>query len=164
MRLTVYSKGEVVLTIPRGVGYFAAERFVSEKIFWIMEKLAAFSGAKTLPIKSGKKHYAENRREAKNLIERRTRELGQNLGYTYGRISIRNQKTRWGSCSKRGSLSFNYKIAFLPESVRDYIIVHELCHLKEFNHSKRFWDLVRNIIPDYKNIRKELRKYNVNLG
>lgn len=78
-------------------------------------------------------------------------------GYPYGRIAIRNQSSRWGSCSKKGNLNFNYRIAFLPDALMDYVIVHEICHLKEFNHSQNFWDLVAREIPGYKKIRDELR-------
>lgn len=73
-------------------------------------------------------------------------------------VSIRNQKTRWGSCSKRGGLSFNYRLALIPMHLADYVIVHEMCHLKEFNHSKNFWDLVARTIPDWRVRRAELKK------
>lgn len=165
MRLTVYGGGKVVVTIPKGVGDFAVRRFVSEKTSWIADKISLFSNSKKIDFgRGGNKHYLSHKRDAKKIIEERIRKLNQNLGYAYTAISIRNQKTRWGSCSRGGSLSFNYKIAFIPENIRDYVIVHELCHLKEFNHSKRFWQLVEKIIPDYKDIRNELRKYHINLG
>jgi len=77
--------------------------------------------------------------------------------FPVNKITVRNQKTRWGSCSKKGNLNFNYKIALLPQSLSDYIIVHELCHLKEFNHSKNFWNLVAKTIPNYKHIKKQFR-------
>jgi predicted metal-dependent hydrolase len=79
-------------------------------------------------------------------------------GFKYNRVSIKNQKTRWGSCSKKGNLNFNYKIFLLSPDMRDYIIVHELCHLKELNHSRKFWTLVEEIVPDYRIARKALKK------
>ena len=78
--------------------------------------------------------------------------------FKFNRINIKNQKTRWGSCSNKGNLNFNYKIVLLPERLADYIIVHELCHLKELNHSKKFWNLVAKAMPDYPQIRDELNK------
>jgi len=82
-------------------------------------------------------------------------------GLRCNRITIRNQKTRWGSCSRKGNLNFNYKIALLPQRLADYIIVHELCHLGEFNHSRKFWALVAQTMPDHVDLRKELKKNRV---
>lgn len=83
---------------------------------------------------------------------------GRGLGtISLNRVMIRNTKSRWGSCSKKGNLNFNYRIVFLPPALADYLVVHELCHLGEFNHSHKFWDLVAKAIPDYKKLQKELR-------
>jgi len=79
--------------------------------------------------------------------------------FTYHRVSIRNQRTRWGSCSRKGNLNFSYKIALLPLHLVDYLIVHELCHLEQFNHSPAFWSLVELAIPDYRTCRKELADF-----
>ncbi len=77
---------------------------------------------------------------------------------SFKRVAIRNTKRCWGSCSSLGNLNFSYKMLFLPECLIDYIVVHELCHLKELNHSPKFWAEVEKIIPDYKNLIMELRK------
>lgn len=90
------------------------------------------------------------RKEANYYIPRRALEISRHLGFEYSGLSIRNQKTRWGSCSGRRNLSFNLKLICFPKDVIDYVIVHELCHLKEMNHSARFWALVEKYIPDYK--------------
>jgi len=95
--------------------------------------------------------------QAHMLVLQRIDQLNAHYGFQIGRISIRNQKTRWGSCSKTGNISFNYKIALLSPDLCDYVIVHELCHLKEFNHKKEFWDLVGQTIPDYKQRRAYLK-------
>jgi predicted metal-dependent hydrolase len=79
------------------------------------------------------------------------------------KVTIRNQKTRWGSCSRSGNISFNYKIALLPERLADYVVVHELCHLKEMNHSKQFWNLVAQTLPDYQSIRKQFKDLHIKL-
>jgi predicted metal-dependent hydrolase len=78
-------------------------------------------------------------------------------GFAWKRIAIKNQKTRWGSCSKSGNLNFNFKIALLPDRAAEYVVVHELCHLAQMNHSKKFWDLVAQTIPEHRKIRQQLK-------
>jgi len=107
--------------------------------------------------------YQKYKTEARFLVLNKLEKYNQVYNFKYNRVSIRDQRTRWGSCSKKGNLNFNYKIAFLPEELADYIIVHELCHLKEFNHSSRFWDLVARAFPNYLELRRTLRKTNINL-
>jgi predicted metal-dependent hydrolase len=86
------------------------------------------------------------------------KELSERSGFSYKKITIRSQKTRWGSCSAKGRLSFNYRLMKFRKEAIDYVIIHELCHLKEMNHSKKFWDLVEGFCPDYVNLKKELRQ------
>ena len=95
---------------------------------------------------------------ALRLIPERVRFYALRIGVTYGRITIRNQKTRWGSCSQNGNLNFNYLLAGMPEEVLDYVVVHELCHRKEMNHSAKFWSEVEKAFPDYKRVRKWLQE------
>jgi predicted metal-dependent hydrolase len=76
-------------------------------------------------------------------------------------VAIKNMKSRWGSCSSKGNLNFHYRVAFLPEELLDYVIVHELCHLKLFNHSKAFWNLVAEKSPNYSQLRKQLQHHAV---
>jgi predicted metal-dependent hydrolase len=99
----------------------------------------------------------EESMKAKALVHERLAFFNQHYGYSINKIAIRNQKTRWGSCSSKGNLNFNYKIIYLPPEAQDYLIVHELVHLKEFNHSKRFWDLVLETIPNCKEIGYNLK-------
>ena len=101
--------------------------------------------------------YKKYKDQALALAQRRLAEFNLFYGYQIGRVSIKNQKTRWGSCSKKGNINFNYRIATLPDRLADYLVVHELCHLGEFNHSQQFWDLVAKTIPDYRERRRELR-------
>jgi len=99
------------------------------------------------------------RTQAANLIWRRTDELAAQLGVAYGRVSIRGQKTRWGSCSCKGNLSFNWKLMMAPRPVIDYVIIHEVAHLKEMSHSKRFWQLVAEHCPNWRMHKKWLREH-----
>ena len=95
--------------------------------------------------------------KAKIFIPERVREFSQTKGFNFKKITIRSQKTRWGSCSAKGRLSFNYRLMKFRKEVIDYVIIHELCHLKEMNHSKNFWSLVEGFCPDYKKLKKELK-------
>ena len=104
------------------------------------------------------------RREAEKLIRKRTNELCARLGVTYGRLSIRGAKTRWGSCSQKGNLNFNWKLLMVPELVIDYVIIHELAHLKEMNHTKKFWNLVAQHCPQWRKHRRWLKDHEAELS
>ncbi len=101
--------------------------------------------------------HTKERAAARALVHERLLYFNQFYNFSYQRVFIKNQKTRWGSCSKNGNLNFNYKIVHLPLHLADYIIVHELCHLGEFNHSKNFWALVGRTLSDYARRKKELQ-------
>ena len=94
---------------------------------------------------------------AKPIIEEKVRLFADKMGVEYGKITIRCQKTRYGSCTAKGNLNFNCLIMLMPEKIIDYVIVHELCHIKEMNHSRRFWNVVESVLPDYKERRKWLK-------
>jgi predicted metal-dependent hydrolase len=159
IRITVRNDGTVLVTKPAMVTERRLLDFVNAKSNWIRSKLDFFSKidwSKQLILPSGKREYHKYKVETLRVVKERLEYYNQFYNFSYNKIYIRNQKSRWGSCSGRGNLSFNYKLILLPERLRDYVIVHELCHLKEFNHSKNFWDLVSQQFPDYKSIRKEL--------
>lgn len=96
--------------------------------------------------------------EALKVIPARVEYFAKVIGVTYGKITIRNQKTRWGSCSSKGNLNFNCLLMLAPPEVLDYVVVHELCHRKQMNHSKAFWLEVEKVLPDYKEARKWLKE------
>ena len=107
---------------------------------------------------NSRKHYKENKMQAKNTILRQLEFFAGLYGVKYNKVAIRNQKTKWGSCSLKGNLNFNYRIAFLPKEQMNYVIVHEVCHLIHFNHSKSFWSAVEKAIPNYKALSKITRR------
>ena len=100
---------------------------------------------------------ASGRRDAKEIITARVKHWAPVLNLEYRRIFVKDQRTLWGSCSGRKNLNFNWRLAAAPPEALDYVVIHELCHLREMNHSKRFWDLVGAACPDYKARRKWLR-------
>ncbi|MBR1931829.1 MAG: M48 family metallopeptidase [Lachnospiraceae bacterium] len=99
------------------------------------------------------------RQQARRVFTNRVAYYHQFTGGHYTSITIRDQKSRWGSCSSRGTLSFNYRLVFAPPKVLDYVVVHELCHLTHMNHSKDFWDMVERIMPDYQIHKQWLREH-----
>ena len=111
--------------------------------------------------KTPSKKYLELKENARALAHDRLEYFNLHYKFKYGRVSIRNQRSRWGSCSSKGNLNFNYKVSLLPAHLSDYIIVHELCHIGQFNHSQKFWHLVEEILPDYKRLRDELKEIKI---
>jgi predicted metal-dependent hydrolase len=103
------------------------------------------------------KQYLQYKEVARVLAKSRLAHYNTVYGFTINRVAIKNAKSRWGSCSKKGNLNFNYKIALLPLELADYVIVHELCHLGEFNHSPQFWKLVEKTLPNYKEIKNKFK-------
>jgi predicted metal-dependent hydrolase len=106
---------------------------------------------------SSKKLYAANKEAARALVLDRVAHFSLHYQVQPRRIAIKNLKSRWGSCSRKGNLNFSYKLLFLTPELRDYVVVHELCHLKEFNHGPDFWKLVSEKVPNYKECAKRLR-------
>ncbi len=97
--------------------------------------------------------------EAKRDIPIRVKAFAEKMNVSYGRITIKNQKTRWGSCSSKGNLNFNCLLMLAPEEVRDYVVIHELAHRKQMNHSAAFWKEVETMMPEYKERRAWLKKH-----
>ena len=159
LSLAVHCTGEVVLTLPVYTTKHAIEKFIHEKTNWILKQLVyyrQFDDVRLAPL--GKIDYEKHKEAARALVRERIEYFSNNYPFSYNTISIRNQKTCWGSCSSKKNLNFNYKLIFLSPELRDYVIVHELCHLQELNHSKKFWNLVSQTIPNYKDLRTQLKK------
>ena len=158
IRIRVHADGRVVVTAPQRVSEKIIEKFVDEKRVWITDaqkKIAA--KPKRLLQSATPADYKKHKAAAMTLAAKRLAHFNAHYKLTYRRLTIRNSKTRWGSCSRTGSVSFSFAFALLPPALADYIVVHELCHIKEFNHSPRFWKLVSETIPDYKECKRLLR-------
>ena len=161
IRLVVHPEKGLIVTVPNRVGKGAAEKFIVQKSDWILKYLERFKNSiGTSTKKLSKKEIEEYKKQAHELAAARLAHFNAYYNFTYNNVSIKAQKTRWGSCSRKGNLNFNYRIALLPKPIADYIIVHELCHLSQMNHSPKFWALVAEVIPDYRERRKALRTGN----
>ena len=149
--------GEVLVRCPRRMSNADIRRFVESKSDWIEKHLEKRTAAVRLPVFTDEQLQVLAR-QARQTIPERVAHFAPLVGVTYGRITIRSQHTLWGSCSGKGNLSFNCLLMLTPPGVLDYVVVHELCHRKEMNHSARFWAEVGRVLPDYEIRRKWLRE------
>ncbi len=152
----VTSEGEVVVRAPRLYPKYKIEEFLRQKEPWIRAQQQKIAQSSRVPALSEMEHKALVK-EAKSWFADRTAYFAPLLGVTYGSVTIRTQKTRWGSCTGKGDLNFNCLLMLAPEEVRDYVIVHELCHRKHMDHSAAFWAEVERVCPDCKLRRKWLK-------
>lgn len=153
--------GQVVVRCPKRMRIEEARRFVESKADWIEKHLA------NRPVQQVEKYAPKEieqlREQARIIVTARVRYYAPIIGVTYGQIAIRTQHTRWGSCSSKGNLNFNCLLALVPPEVLDYVVVHELCHRKEMNHSVQFWKEVERVIPYYKSCKKWLKENGTSL-
>ena len=149
--------GQVVVRCPKRMRIEEARRFVESKADWIEKHLAKRPLQNV--VKYTPKEVEQLREQARKLVTERVRYYAPIIGVTYGQIAIRTQHTRWGSCSSKGNLNFNCLLALTPPEVLDYVVVHELCHRREMNHSPRFWQAVEQILPNYKACRAWLKAH-----
>ena len=164
MSLEVTREGTVQVRAPLRMPSSEIERFVKEKENWIRkhlekveEKKSRMAGREPL----SRQQVEEIAQRAVTVIPQRVAYYAPIVGVTYGRITIRNQQTRWGSCSSKGNLNFNCFLMLVPDECLDYVVVHELCHRLEMNHSERFWTEVERVLPDYRVRRKKLQEYSL---
>ena len=141
------------------------EQFIADRTDWIVEHLRKLEQKNrqcndALPVKKlSNDEIKKLADKACTYIPGHVAHFAPLIGVTYGRITIRNQRTRWGSCSSRGNLNFNCLLMLTPPEVIDYVVVHELCHRKEMNHSGRFWNEVARILPGYAEQEKWLKTH-----
>ena len=155
--LQIVPGGEVLVRCPKRMPNGDIRRFVESKSGWIEKHLEKQTAAARLPAFSDGQLQALAC-QARQTVPERVAYFAPLVGVTYGRITIRSQHALWGSCSGKGNLSFNCLLMLTPPEVLDYVVVHELCHRKEMNHSARFWAEVGRVLPDYEIWRKWLRE------
>ncbi|HUU41440.1 MAG TPA: M48 family metallopeptidase, partial [Desulfatiglandales bacterium] len=133
------------------------------KAGWIQKHIANMKWLEREHEKVSKKAVRIDRKEAEKTLVAKLNELAEKHGFTYSRVSIRNQKTRWGSCSSKNNISLNLKSLLLPEDLRDFIILHELVHTRVKNHGKNFWAEMLKVEPNAKAFTFRVNQYNVRL-
>jgi predicted metal-dependent hydrolase len=160
--ITVRRNQPVRLTLPRGVSLWTAKQFLNSKIPWIEKHLRKFKDPET-------EEYCPpqpkiNEALAKRTLVRRLSEVAEIHDFNYNKVTIRRQKTRWGSCSAKNNISLNINLVRLPDDLRDYVLLHELVHTRIKNHSKAFWaELDKFVGGDAKALAKKVKNYKLRL-
>ena len=162
--IEITPEAEVIVRAPYYASVSEINKLIGEKSDWIHKHLQKMSDRQKKKAEAPSQELTAQdikllTTKAKRIIPQRVRYYANIMGVTYGRITIRMQKSRWGSCSSKGNLNFNCLLMRTPDEIIDYVVVHELCHLKEMNHSPRFWAEVEKIFPDYKERRKWLKDH-----
>ena len=157
LAIQITPEGQVVVRCPNRLPVRAVEAFLLEKAEWIRGHLEAKQNApKAEPFTDAQlRAFAVRTRQ---LLDERLPVLSRAAGVSYQKVTVRAQRTRWGSCSSKGNLNFNCLLALVPPEVFDYVVVHELCHCREMNHSSRFWAEVEALLPHYKASKKWLKE------
>lgn len=159
--LEIRGEDEVWARIPSRLSDQELMKFIEKHKEWIMEKTALVKKRKDEDSFAGivpmEKLSEEELQNIKEKIVSRVRHYCEVMGVTVGKITIRNQKTRWGSCSAKGNVNFNYRLCYLSEELLDYVVIHELAHRRYMDHSREFWAEVEKYCPDYKQRKKQLK-------
>lgn len=156
---------KIKVRVPRRASKAQIEEMLKAKHDWILKTLdkieqrntaEAREYAEAKPLSS--EEIKKLKKEARNYLASLTEYWAEKIGVSYGRISIRGQKTRWGSCSSKGNLNYNYLLMLCPDEVAEYVVIHELCHRIHMNHSKRFWEKIEEFCPNHRQARKWLKQ------
>ena len=158
MSIQIKTDGKVIVRTPYGISKYQVQMFIEEKKQWIEKHLKEISERQMSNKILSEEERLKGVQKALCVIPERVEYFAEMMNVTYGRITIREQKTRWGSCSSEKNLNFNWKLILAPPEVLDYVVVHELCHLKEMNHSKAFWDEVGKVMPEYETYKLWLKE------
>lgn len=163
--LEVRDANTVLARIPTRVSDRELKAFVENHRSWILEKTEVMAEReekrKSTPAPPPELLSKTDRMKIQLKIGKRVRHYCEAMGMTVGYVTVKNQKTRWGSCSAKGNVNFNYQLAFLPDELLDYVVIHELAHRRHMNHSRAFWAEVEKYCPDYLERREQLKEYSL---
>lgn len=157
LAVQVTRTGQVQVKAPSGLSVSMVNEFVQKHRGWIFKHLEEVKHQLANRIVMTEDKILEYQNQARRIFSEKAAYWAETMGVDYGTITVRSQTSRWGSCSSRGNLSFNWRVILMPQEIQDYVVVHELAHRIEMNHSERFWKQVERYLPEYKNYRKWLR-------
>ncbi|PID83300.1 metal-dependent hydrolase [Candidatus Campbellbacteria bacterium] len=159
IKIVFKSQNELQIKRPKKLLFFNAQKFILKNKTLILKKLQKLKQQNLQKVSLSQKEFQKRKDDFLKKAEEKVEYFNSFYNFKYNKITIKNQKTKWGSCSSKGNLNFNYRIFLLDQKILNYVIVHELCHLDQMNHSKKFWNLVEQTIPDYKETKKLMQKY-----
>jgi predicted metal-dependent hydrolase len=157
INLIVHQDGTLVVTAPKSCTQKSISKEIKKNKKWIAKHISG----KIQCITVDPCVVNHMKKLLKPIIEAKLLQFNSYYNFEYNRISIRHQKTRWGSCSSEGNLNFNCKLMCLSNELKEYVVAHELCHLREMNHSKDFWALVEKTVPNYNELMTQLKNINI---
>ena len=159
LSIRVQPGGRTLVTVPRRASWSSVLRFMRSQAAWVARTTEIMRRYAPRPTKAeARRAYLLHKEAARRFAYAAIARFAPLYGVSVKAVSIRDQRTRWGSCSRDGRLSFNYRLALLPERLAEYVVVHELCHLLAFDHSPRFWALVAKAVPEHRALRKILHR------
>ena len=163
MNLSIRPFRGVRVAIPRGVSFEAAEAFVRSKSLWIIKHLPKLKAIEQAAYRRQNVSGSAivDRKTGRQILVQRLNELSEKHGLPYNRVFVKNQKTRWGSCSEKKNINLNINLVRLPEELMDYAITHELVHTKVLNHSSQFWNLLGKFMKNARALDRELQQYSL---
>ena len=163
LNITVRPFKGVRVAVPYRLSFQKAEKMVHSRINWIRKQLIKMERLKQKHDILLEESARLNKFQARKKLINRLNELAEWHGYNYNRVFIRNQRTRWGSCSSKNNISLNIKLTLLPNELMDYVILHELVHTRQKNHSKDFWAELNNLVGNAKKLSARLKEYGLTL-
>ncbi|MFA6424486.1 MAG: YgjP-like metallopeptidase domain-containing protein [Candidatus Magasanikbacteria bacterium] len=158
VRLAISHGGKISITTPIFFPESRIKEFLLQHEDWILGKVAHYKEKESKSIfPVGRKDFLINKSRALHLVREKLSQLNNIYNFRYNKVAIKNSSSRWGSCSKSGNLNFNYKLLYIPDELATYVVAHELSHLQEMNHGKKFWQLVAKTTPNWQVLRKQLK-------
>lgn len=163
--LEIHREGRVIVRAPLGITERELEDFIESHKNWIERKKRLLEERRQQAFSTkappADEISPQEWKQIKTSFAEAVEEYCHRMNVTVGRITIRDQKTRWGSCSAKGNVNFNYRLYYMPRELMEYVVVHELAHRKHMDHSAQFWEEVERYCPQYRTYRKELKKYEI---